>query len=504
VAEAARAGLAGTAGPGPAETARAGLAGTAGPGLAETAGAELDALLAAADRDLAAGYPGERPSRQPVHTVYVPADTYQPGLPARWGRQALDALAEWAPEPADFAVAMGLSPGLAADVLPRVRAKLAAEPVEDLRLDFEDGYGDRGDQAEDADAASAAAALATAVAAGSAPPFTGLRCKSLEPGTRRRAIRTLDIFLAELLRGGLPDGGLPHGGAMRGDAVRGRQLPSGFAVTLPKVTSAAQVSAMARLCDRLEEAHGLAPGQLVFEIQVETPQVILGADGTAVIARCVHAAGGRLIGLHYGTYDYSAALGIAAAYQSMEHPAADYARAVMQVAVAGTGVRLSDGSANVLPGGGRDEAAAAWRLHSRLVRRSLERGFYQGWDLHPGHLASRYAATYGFFREGLPLACARLGGYIGRTAGGLLEEPATARALAGYLARGLDCGAVSAAEVAALAGLDRAGLDALRGAGLAGAGLAGAGPAASGCAGPAASGCAGPAASGGARRDDHD
>lgn len=426
---------------------------------AETAGAELDALLADADRALATGYPGERPSRQPVHTIYVPADTYQPGLPARWGSQALDALAQWAPEPADFAVAMGLSPGLAADVLPLVRAKLAAEPVEDLRLDFEDGYGDRGDEAEDADAASAAAALAAAAAGGSAPPFTGLRCKSLEPGTRRRAIRTLDIFLAELLRGGLPHRGLLHGGAMRDG-----RLPSGFAVTLPKVTSAAQASAMARLCDRLEEAHGLAPGQLVFEIQVETPQVILGADGTAVIARCVHASAGRLIGLHYGTYDYSAALGIAAAYQSMEHPVADYARAVMQVAVAGTGVRLSDGSTNVLPGGGRDEAIAAWRLHSRLVRRSLERGFYQGWDTHPGHLASRYAATYGFFREGLPLACARLRGYAARTPGGLLEEPATARALAGYLARGLDCGAVSAAEVAALAGLDPAGLDALRGA----------------------------------------
>ena len=472
------AGPAGTAGAGVPEAARAGLAGTAGSGLAETAGAELDALLTAADRALAAGYPGERPSRQPVHTVYVPADTYQPGLPARWGSQALAALAQWAPGAADFAVAMGLPPGLAADVLPRVRAKLAAEPVEDLRLDFEDGYGDRGDQAEDADAASAAAALAAAVAAGSAPPFTGLRCKSLEPGTRRRAIRTLDIFLAELLRDG--------------------QLPSGFAVTLPKVTSAAQVSAMALLCDRLEEAHGMAPGQLVFEVQVETPQVILGADGTAVIARCVHAAAGRLIGLHYGTYDYSAALGIAAAYQSMEHPVADYARAVMQVAVAGTGVRLSDGSTNVLPGGGRDEAVAAWRLHSRLVRRSLERGFYQGWDLHPGHLASRYAATYGFFREGLPLACARLRGYIGRIAGGLLEEPATARALAGYLARGLDCGAVSAAEVAALAGLDRAGLDALRGAGLAASGSAGL--AASGSAGLAASGSAGLAASGSADR----
>jgi len=407
--------------------------------LLETAGDEIDALLGTADRALAEGYPGDRPGRQPVHTAYVPADRYQPGLPAQWGSQALDALAEWAPDPARFAAAMALPPGLAAGVLPLVRAKLAAEPVEDLRLDFEDGYGDRGDEAEDADAMLAAGALAVAVAAGSAPPFTGLRCKSLEPATRRRAIRTLDIFLAGLLTGG--------------------PLPPGFTVTLPKVTSAEQVGAMAHLCRWLEEEHGLARRRLTFEIQVETPQVILGADGTAVVARCVHAADGRLTGLHYGTYDYSASLGIAAAYQSMEHPAADHARAVMQVAAAGTGVRLSDGSSSILPDGSREDVVAAWRLHSRLVRRSLERGFYQGWDLHPAQLASRYAATYAFFREGMPAACARLRRIAGAVQGGRLEEPATARALAGYLVRGLDCGAISPAEVATLSGLDRPALE---------------------------------------------
>ncbi len=450
----------------------AGLAAAGQAGLPVTVGAEIDALLAAADRDLAAGYPGDRPARQPVHTVYVPAYRYLPGLPAGWGGQALDALDRHAPGAADFAAAMGLSPGVAADVLPLVRAKLAAEPVEDLRLDFEDGYGERGDDAEDADAASAAASLAAALAAGTAPPFSGLRCKSLQPATRRRAIRTLDIFLAGLLSGGpLPAGPLPAGplragplraGPLRAGPLPAGSLPAGFVLTLPKVTSAAQVEAMAHLCGRLEEAHGLARGRLAFEIQVETPQVILGADGTAVIARCVHAAGGRLAGLHYGTYDYSAALGIAAAYQSMAHPAADHARAVMQVAAAGTGVRLSDGSSNVLPEGSREEVVAAWQLHSRLVRRSLERGFYQGWDLHPGQLASRYAATFAFFRGDLPTACERLRSITQRAAGGLLEEPATARALAGFVLRGLDCGAVTPAEVTTLSGLDRSALEALR------------------------------------------
>jgi citrate lyase beta subunit len=403
--------------------------------------AEADRMLAGADRALAEGYPGPRPGRQPVHTVYVAADRYGPGLAAEWGWQALKALESWAPGPAEFGAAMGLPPGLAADVRSRVLAKLVDEPIEDLRLDFEDGYGDRGDDAEDADASRAAMHLAGEITAGSGPPFTGLRAKCLEPATRRRAVRTLHEFLGALLE---------HG-----------PLPPGFVITLPKVTSADQVTAMARLCAALEQAHGLAPGRLVFEVQVETPQLILGADGTATIARCVPAAEGRLTGLHYGTYDYSAALGIAAQQQSMEHPVADHARAVMQVAAAGTGVRLSDGSTNVLPEGGRDQVTAAWQLHARLVRRSLDRGFYQGWDLHPAQLASRYAATFGFFREGLTAAAARLRSYVGREPGGILEEPATARALAGFLARGLDCGAVTEAELAELAGLDRPGLDAL-------------------------------------------
>src|SRR3954452_25534826 len=116
----------------------------------------------------------------------------------------------------------------------------------------------------------------------------------------------------------------------------------------------------------------------------------------------VHAGAGRLVGLHYGTYDYNAACGVAAPYQSTEHAVADHAKAVMQLAAAGTGVRLSDGSTNVLPVGERRRVHAAWRLHAGLVERSLRRGFYQGWDMHPGHLPTRYLATYAFFRRDLP------------------------------------------------------------------------------------------------------
>jgi citrate lyase beta subunit len=403
--------------------------------------AELDARLVDSDAELARRYPCDRGVRQPVHTVYVPADRYDSSTVPDWGQQALAVLDEHGGGASAFAAALGLPAALADDVVERVRAKLASEPVEDLRIDFEDGYGNRPDADEDAAVRAAAQALAGSVAAGTAAPFHGIRFKSLEAPTRARGVRTLDIFVSELASAG--------------------GLGEGFVVTLPKVTSVDQVEAMVHACSLIEAEHGLAAGSLRFEIQVETPQSILGADGTLLVARMVHASGGRCTGLHYGTYDYSASCGIAAAYQSMEHPAADHAKAVMQVAAAGTGVFVSDGSTNVLPVGDHDDVLAAWRLHARLVRRSLERGFYQGWDLHPAQLPSRYAATYAFYREGLPTAAARLHAYVHGGSSGYLDEPATAAALAAFIVRGVECGAVDVAEVDKLVGVDQPQLEVL-------------------------------------------
>ncbi|GAA1848363.1 DUF6986 family protein [Asanoa iriomotensis] len=376
--------------------------------LPESVYGELDQRLAPVDAVLRARSRPAVTGRQPVHTVYVPADRFSPSVVAAWGAQALAALDASPPLP------------FPEELRDRVVAKLAREPIEDLRIDFEDGYGARGDDAEDVAAAAAGAAL---LSLAPAPPFIGIRIKSLEAATRRRAVRTLDLFLS---------------------AVDGR-LPPGFVVTLPKVSAAAQVAAMAQLCGQLELAYGLAPRSLLFEAQVETPLAVLGPDGTATVARLAAAGDGRLVGLHYGTYDYSAALGVAASEQSLAHPVADHAKAVMQVAVAGTGVRLSDGSCNVLPVG--PAVHAAWQLHHRLVLRSLAHGFYQGWDLHPAQLPTRFAATYAFFRSASAAAVERLGAYLERQAGGILDEPATARALAGFLLRGLDCGALDPPEV---------------------------------------------------------
>ncbi|WP_322938575.1 DUF6986 family protein [Nocardioides bizhenqiangii] len=397
---------------------------------------DLDARLATADHELASRYPGDRGVRQPVHTVYVPADRFGAETVPAWGRQARAVLEEHGGGPGAFADLLGLPADLAEEVHERVRAKLGTEPVEDLRIDFEDGYGARSDEDEDAALTAAAAALARSLADGDAAPFHGIRFKSFEAPTRARGVRTLHQFVGEF-------------------AAAAGALGEGFVLTLPKVTSVDQVEAMVVACAAVEEAHGLAPGALRFEIQVETPQSVLGADGTVLVARMIHAADGRCTGLHYGTYDYSASCGIAAGYQSMEHPAADHAKAVMQVAAAGTGVFVSDGSTNVLPVGDRDAVHAGWRLHARLVRRSLERGFYQGWDLHPAQLPSRFAATYAFYREGLPSAAARLRAYLGGGDSGFLDEPATATALAGFVLRGVECGAVDDSEVERLVDADR-------------------------------------------------
>jgi len=401
----------------------------------------VDTRLAPADQRLASRYPGDPGTRQPVHTVYVPADQASAATARAWGDEALELLDAAAPDPPSAAAATGLGDALDTEVYHRVRAKLAAQPVEDLRIDFEDGYGSRPDAEEDAAAVTAAADLSRLLHAEDGPSFAGIRVKSLEPTTRRRGLRTMDLLLDALLEAG--------------------PLPDGFLVTLPKVTSVDQVLVMAEVCERLEQAHGLDPGRLRFEIQIETPQAILGPDGSATVAAMVHAAGARCAGLHYGTYDYSAACGIAAPYQSSEHPVADHAKAVMQVAAAGTGVRLSDGSTNVLPTGSPQQVREALRLHARLVRRALERGYYQGWDMHPGHLVTRYLATYAFYRQGLAVAGTRLHNYVSRTAGGVLDEPATAQALASFLTRGVHCGALDPAEVAAASGVDRAALDAL-------------------------------------------
>ncbi|HVT59185.1 MAG TPA: aldolase/citrate lyase family protein [Thermoanaerobaculia bacterium] len=435
---------------------------------------DLAARLAAADAALAQSYPGDsRESggygdpgrRQPVHTVYGGAHLFRADAAARLGAHALDALAEHAPLPADLARALGLPQNLSEALYPRIADKLRREPVEDFRIDFEDGYGNRPDAEEDAHARAAAAEVVLGMEAASLPPSVGIRIKPLSAELAARAIRTLDLFLTTVA------------------ARSGGRLPTGFVVTLPKVKLPAQVSALVDLCDRLEGALALAPASLRLEIMVETTQAILDERGQVHLRRLVEAGRGRVAGAHFGTYDYTAACGITAAHQTMDHPACDFARHLMQAALAGTGVWLSDGATNVLPiaphsmslegphlsaeqqATNKAAVHAAWRLHYGHVSRSLAGGFYQGWDLHPAQLPTRYAAVYAFYRSGLEAASERLRNFVehaGRAtlAGSVFDDAATGQGLLNFFLRAIQCGAIGEEEALARTGLT---LDELRG-----------------------------------------
>ena len=392
--------------------------------------------LSEVDKTLADRYGGDFGGRQPIHTCYVPADKFSSRTIHEWGEHARNTLSSHAGTPAEFASVIGVAEEVVSDWWPRLQAKLTNEPIEDLRIDFEDGYGRRSDCEEDEHVESALASIQSLTTA-----FSGIRMKSLEAVTRDRALRTLDLFISGLAK---------QGG-----------IPKNFVVTLPKVTFVEQVEVMVDACQEMEHSLKLKDGTIRFEIQIETTQAIISPNGKVASAPMIDAAEGRLTAFHYGTYDYSAAAGISAAYQTLDHPAADLAKSLLQVAAAGTGVRLSDGSTNIIPIGNTSDVHAAWANHYRLVRRSLERGFYQGWDLHGAQIPTRIAANFTFYREGLAAASQRLRTYLDKAESGTMDEPATALALAGYFLRGLDSGAITDAEMSELTGQSEEALRAL-------------------------------------------
>ncbi len=343
-------------------------------------------------------------------------------------------------------------PGLLKAVYARVLEKLEKEPVEDYRIDFEDGYGFRSDDEEDAHAVACAMAIGRGMEDASLPSCLGFRVKALAPQTARRSLRTLDIMITTLAR------------------CTGGALPSGFVVALPKVVDPIEVSSLAHAIWMIEDACNIPEGSVMMELMIETPSAIISPDGTCPLPQFIEAAGERCVAAHFGAYDYTAACDIAAAHQSLHHDACRFARHMMQAALAGSGVRLVDGATTVLsiepnrasegsPGLTREQEQenelavhAAWKLNYHNIRESLEAGFYQGWDLHPGQLPMRYAATYLFFLQALEEASMRLKGLIDRAAratriGNVFDDAATGRGLLNFFRRALDCSAIDEGQL---------------------------------------------------------
>ena len=419
-------------------------------------------------------YPGDRPDRQPVHTVYGGANLFKHDTCIRMGETALKNLRTYAPNFTEFARALSLEgheylphtqkeadeldqllarlseadrrkekAWLPWSVYHKVIRKLETEAVEDFRIDFEDGYGNRPDEEEDAVAIAAAVELATGLKNKTLSPFIGIRIKPFTEDLKHRGVRTLDLFLTALLK--------RTGGA----------LPPNFVVMLPKVTIPEQVTTLVKLFELIEKENKLPQGVLKMETMVEATQIIMDEEGRNPLYRILKASEGRCIAAHFGTYDYTASCGITARYQTMAHPVCDFAHHMTKVALGGTGIFLSDGATNVIPIGphrgdelsfdqlqeNRAAVQKAWRLGFGHTMHSLINGFYQGWDLNPAQLPMRYAATYTFFLSSLEDAIHRLKIFVDRSAistltGDIFDDAATGQGLLNFFLKAMNCGAI--------------------------------------------------------------
>ena len=426
-------------------------------------------------------YPGDKPGRQPVHTVYGGANLFKSDTCIKMGEVALKSLQTYAPNFAVLARVLKFDgyehlPHLAKDVdelsqklaamsendrrkeagwlsfsvYNKILHKLKTEPVEDFRIDFEDGFGNRPDDEEDATAINAAKELAAGMNNNTIPPFIGIRIKPFTEDLKSRGVRTLDLFVTTLL------------------SLTNGKLPDNFIVMLPKVTIPEQMATMVKLFNILEERNGLPPGTLKMETMVEATQIIMDDEGRNPLMRIIRASEGRCLAAHFGTYDYTASAGITAKYQTMAHPVCDFAHHMTKVALGGTGIFISDGATNIMPIGphrgenltyeqqteNREAVYRAWRIGFQHTSHSLINGMYQGWDLNPAQLPMRYAATYAFFLSSYDEAVVRLKTFVERAAistltGDIFDDAATGQGLLNFFLRAMNCGAISKEETLA-------------------------------------------------------
>ena len=426
-------------------------------------------------------YPGDKPDRQAVHTVYGGANLFKSDTCVKMGEIALRSLQTYAP---NFVVLANVLRMEGYDDLPndekkiaklikkldkmneeerkqqpawlsytiynKIIQKLQSEAVEDFRIDFEDGFGNRPDEEEDETAIDAANELAMGMNEKTISPFIGIRIKPFTEDLKTRGVRTLDIFLTALL-----------------EKTNGK-LPSNFIIMLPKVTIPEQVRTMVRFLEIIEKKNNLAPGTLKMETMVEATQIIMDDEGRNPLMKIIRAGEGRLIAAHFGTYDYTASCGITAKYQTMGHPVNDFAHHMTKVALGGTGIFLSDGATNVMPVAphrgddltakqlkeNRNSVHNAWRIGYNHTMHSLINGFYQGWDLNPAQLPMRYAATYIFFLSSITDATHRLKTFVDRAAistltGDIFDDAATGQGLLNFFLKAMNCGAITEEEATA-------------------------------------------------------
>ena len=417
-------------------------------------------------------YSGALKTRQPIHTVYGGAHLFHSQVTKKLGVSAKKIFLDYSPNPIFFAQRMQL-PGyqelpkkkqdinnllvdipknypaawFAHRVWSRVLEKLEKEAVEDFRIDFEDGFGVRSDEEEDRVAVQTAKEITKAMIEKALPSFIGIRIKSFD-NFAERSIRTLDIFLANLLASS--------------------PLPENFVITFPKVAIVDHVSLLVEILEKLEKTHSLALGSLKIELMVELTQTIINQQGSSHIWNLITASKGRCRGLHFGTYDYTASCDVIAHFQTMDNSVCDFAKHIMQNSAMGTGLMLSDGATNIFPvavyPGSTNSAQIAenvdsfyyaWKIQFNNIQNSLRTGFYQGWDLHPAQLPIRYAACYAFYLQEYEQIYTRMENFLTISGKAVLsddvfDDAATGQGLVNFFLKAYNCGAITKEDITKL------------------------------------------------------
>lgn len=301
------------------------------------------------------------------------------------------------------------------------------QPLEDFRIDFEDGYGRRSDEEEDAHASAVAVDL----------PATqdcnriGVRLKPITRRWAARAVRTLHLVTAHCT-----------------------VWPRGFCVTLPKVEETAQLGWFLQELLPLEGSRG----PLALEIMVESPR------GLQNVQALVAAAGPRCRGVHFGPFDFLASCGVTQG--ELMHPLNVAARCELLFRLSDSGLELADGPTTTLPlpphrnpqpaqmMENHKAVRAAWDKHRDDVLASRSNGYLQSWLLHPSQLVSHSAALFSDLDPQLEPALSRLAAYWqqrgqARASGGDFDDRATARQWTLLVARALASGLISEPEILA-------------------------------------------------------
>lgn len=395
-------------------------------------------------------YPGDNINRQPVHTLYGGAHLFNAGTLKKMNELALNAFTQNVKNDTELSEIFGWTDDakLYNEIYNKVFDKLKREAVEDFRIDFEDGLGIVSESEEFEIAEFTSKEYYKSLKDNISSPFFGIRVKSISEETKYRAVKTMNVFLNTFLR--LNDG----------------FIPENFVITLPKVTSAHQVSVFTEILECFEKYFNLTEGSLKFEIMLETSQAIFDPQGNVNLLNLINTSDKRCISVHLGLYDLTSSCNISPGYQTFDHPLCDFVRNIMKLSLSGTGVNLSDGATIIIPAAihkgsslsmeqimeNKKSFISAWKINYGNVYHSLKHGFYQGWDLHPAQIPARYAAVYKFFRDGYKEVSRRLQNFIDKAAkatltGVVFDDAATGQGMLNFLLRAYNCDAIDESDV---------------------------------------------------------